>query len=177
MNRITHFEIYTEDPEAVRPFYQDVFSWKFQKFEGGPIEYWLITTGDDKDPGINGGMTRPRQGQSAGTLNTIAVSSLDQTIKKVEQRGGKICVPKMAIPKVGWLAYTEDTAGNVFGLIEPDAGAKSYNPFPVTFENVQSSTLPVVCSGAIDCPQCNGRHAVRSNGTHNGDRGTNQRLG
>jgi catechol 2,3-dioxygenase-like lactoylglutathione lyase family enzyme len=65
MNRVTHFEIYTDDPKKVQPFYQDVFGWKFPKFEGGPIEYWLVTTGDDKEPGINGGMTRPRQGQTA----------------------------------------------------------------------------------------------------------------
>ncbi len=124
MNRVTHFEIYTDDPEMVQPFYQDVFGWKFHKFEGGPIEYWLVTTGDDKEPGINGGLTRPREGQSPGTLNTIAVESLDRTISKIEQRGGKICVPKMGIPGVGWLAYAEDPAGNVFGIIEPDADAK-----------------------------------------------------
>jgi uncharacterized protein len=124
MNRVTHFEIYTDDPEAVQPFYRDVFGWKFQKFEGGPIEYWLITTGGDKEPGINGGLTRPREGQSPGTLNTIAVESLDRTIKEIEQAGGKICVPKMAIPEIGWLAYAQDLAGNVFGIIEPDANAK-----------------------------------------------------
>ena len=124
MSRITHFEICTDDPEAVQPFYRDVFDWKFQKFEGGPIESWLVTTGDDKEPGINGGMTRPHEGQSPGTLNTVAVSSLDQTMNKIEQRGGKICVPKMAIPKVGWLAYAEDPAGNVFEVIEPDPKAK-----------------------------------------------------
>jgi uncharacterized protein len=123
MPRVVHFEIYTDDPEAVRPFYQDVFGWKIDKF-AGPIEYWLVTTGDDKEPGINGGLLRPRQGQSPGTLNTIAVSSLDQTIKKVEQRSGKICVPKMAIPGIGWLAYAEDPAGNVFGIIEPDTKAE-----------------------------------------------------
>jgi len=101
MNRVTHFEIYTDDPEAVQPFYRDIFGWSFQKFTGGPVEYWLVTTGDDAGPGINGGLTRPREGQSPGTLNTIAVSSLDQTIKEIEKGGGKICVPKMAIPKVG----------------------------------------------------------------------------
>src|SRR5690349_20431491 len=119
MPRVTHFEIYTENPDAVRPFYQDVFGWKFQKFDG-PFEYWLVTTGDEKEPGINGGLTRPRKGQYAGTLNTVAVTSLDQSIKKIEQSGGSICVPKMAIPKVGWLAYAADPAGNVFGVIEPD---------------------------------------------------------
>jgi uncharacterized protein len=69
-------------------------------------------------------MTRPREGQSPGTLNTVAVNSLDQTMRKIEQRGGKICVPKMGIPKVGWLAYAADPAGNVFGIIEPDTNAK-----------------------------------------------------
>jgi predicted enzyme related to lactoylglutathione lyase len=124
MNRVTHFEIYTDNPEAVQPFYRDVFGWKFQKFEGGPMEYWLVMTGDDKEPGINGGLTRPRPGQSAGTLNTIAVESLDQTIKNIEKHRGKICVPKIVIPKIGWLAYAEDPAGNVFGIIEPDAKAR-----------------------------------------------------
>jgi predicted enzyme related to lactoylglutathione lyase len=124
MPRVNHFEIYTENPEAVRPFYESVFGWKFSKFEGGPLEYCLITTGEDKDPGINGGMTRPREEQSPGTINTVAVKSLDKTPKKIEQRGGKICVPKMAIPRVGWLAYAQDPAGNVLGIIEPDEKAK-----------------------------------------------------
>jgi uncharacterized protein len=124
MPRVTHFEIYTADPEAVRPFYEKVFDWKFRKFEGGPVEYWTITTGEDKEPGINGGITRPREGQSPGTINTIVVSSLDQFIKKIEQNGGRICVPKMAIPTIGWLAYAQDPQDNVFGIIQPDTEAK-----------------------------------------------------
>jgi predicted enzyme related to lactoylglutathione lyase len=45
-------------------------------------------------------------------------------MRKLEQHGGKICVPKMAIPKVGWLAYATDPEGNAFGIIEPDAAAE-----------------------------------------------------
>ena len=44
MARVVHFEIYTDDPEAVRPFYESVFGWKIQKWEGGPMEYWTVTT-------------------------------------------------------------------------------------------------------------------------------------
>jgi predicted enzyme related to lactoylglutathione lyase len=124
MNRVVHFEIYTDDPGSVQPFYQDVFGWTFKKFEGGPVEYWLVTTGDDKEPGINGGLLRPREGQTAGTINTVAIASLDETIRRIEEGGGKLCVPKMAIPTIGWLAYAQDPAGNVFGLMEPDANAK-----------------------------------------------------
>jgi hypothetical protein len=127
MQRVIHFEICTDDPEAVQPFYEDVFGWTFQKFEGGPLEYWVVRTGNDKDPGINGGLTRPREGQHPGTINTVAVPSLDRSIKKIEERGGKICVPKMQIPNVGWLAYAEDPAGNVFGVIQPASQAKKSN--------------------------------------------------
>jgi len=69
-------------------------------------------------------MARPREGQTQGTLNTVAVESHDKTIKEIEEQGGSICVPKMAIPKVGWLAYAQDPAGNVFGILEPDENAK-----------------------------------------------------
>ena len=31
--------------KAVQPFYREIFGWKFKKFEGGPAEYWLVTTG------------------------------------------------------------------------------------------------------------------------------------
>ena len=121
MNRPVHFEIYTDKPEAVQPFYRDVFGWKFKKFEGGPLEYWLVTTGEDNEPGINGGLLRPRDGQNPGTINTVPVASLEETTKAIEKRGGKICVPKMAIPGVGWLAYAQDPANNVFGILQPDA--------------------------------------------------------
>jgi predicted enzyme related to lactoylglutathione lyase len=30
----------------------------------------------------------------------------------------------MGIPGVGWLAYAQDPAENVFGLLEPDTNAK-----------------------------------------------------
>jgi predicted enzyme related to lactoylglutathione lyase len=127
MQRVIHFEIYTDDPEAVQPFYEEVFGWRFEKFEGGPFEYWVVRTGNDKDPGINGGLTSPREGQHPGTINTIAVPSLDRSIKKIEESGGKICVPKMQIPNVGWLAYAEDPAGNIFGVIQPAPQVKRTN--------------------------------------------------
>src|SRR5207248_7367821 len=104
MQRVIHFEIYTPDPEAVRPFYQDVFGWKFKKFEGSPIEYWLVTTGDDKEPGSNGGLARRREGQTPGTINTIAVPSLGESITRIEERGGRSGVPKREMPKEGWVA-------------------------------------------------------------------------
>ena len=124
MQRVVHFEIYTDDPEAVRPFYQDVFGWTFKKFEGSPVD--KLAGDDGRGHGCGNQWRAPAatRGQQPSTMNTVAVPSLDETTKKIEEGGGKICVPKMAIPKMGWLAYAEDPQGNVFGLMEPDTNAK-----------------------------------------------------
>ena len=53
MNRPIHFEIPAEKPERAIKFYEKVFGWKFERWNG-PMEYWNISTGDSQ-PGINGG--------------------------------------------------------------------------------------------------------------------------
>jgi predicted enzyme related to lactoylglutathione lyase len=35
MSRVVHFEVHTDDPEAVRPVYESVFGWKVQKLRVG----------------------------------------------------------------------------------------------------------------------------------------------
>ena len=46
------------------------------------------------------------------------------TLSSVEQNGGTIAVPKMAVPGVGWLVYFKDTEGNIIGAMENDPDAK-----------------------------------------------------
>jgi predicted enzyme related to lactoylglutathione lyase len=46
-----------------------------------------------------------------------------ESVAKVEKLGGKILVPKMAVPKMGYFALCMDTEGNVFGLWEDDPQA------------------------------------------------------
>jgi hypothetical protein len=55
---------------------------------------------------------------------TMDVADLDAAMRKVGDLGTKIVVPKMAIPAVGWLAYADDTEGNIFGMMQVDAQAK-----------------------------------------------------
>ncbi len=92
------------------------------------MDYWLIKTGPEGQPGINGGMVR-RQGIIDGQaviayVCTIDVANLDGLIKTVPTKGGQIVLPKMPIPGVGWLAYAKDTEGNIFGMMQADKGAK-----------------------------------------------------
>jgi uncharacterized protein len=122
MARVVHFEIPADNPERAVAFYQSVFGWKIQKW-AGPVDYWLVSTGEAPEPGINGGMMlRPHPG--AVTCNTIGVPSVDNALKAVEDAGGKTVAPKMPIPGVGWLAYCTDTEGNQFGMMQADTAAK-----------------------------------------------------
>ena len=122
MNRVIHFEFAAENPERAARFYKTVFGWESTKW-GGPQEYWLVKTGPDNKPGINGGILR-QQDAMPKTVNTVEVSSIEEFIDKITRNGGSVAMPKMAIPGVGYQAYCLDTEGNLFGIHKPDAAAK-----------------------------------------------------
>jgi predicted enzyme related to lactoylglutathione lyase len=127
MPRVVHFEIHADEPERAAEFYKSVFEWEIQKWDGSQ-EYWMITTGKDDQPGINGGMMK-RQGPINGDsviayVCTIDIPSVDDYVKKITAAGGHSVVPKMPIPGMGWLAYCKDTEGNIIGLIQGDPTAK-----------------------------------------------------
>ena len=123
MSRVVHFEIHGEDPLRTIDFYRALLGWEFNKWDG-PHEYWVIKTGPDSEPGINGGMVRrrgPIDGQAViAYVCTAAVADLDAQLEKLTALGGQLALPKMPIPGVGWLAYGKDTEGNIFGMMQHD---------------------------------------------------------
>jgi uncharacterized protein len=129
MSRVIHFEIHASNPERAIDFYQKVFGWTFQKWEG-PMPYWLVTTGPAGEPGINGGLLsrqggEPVDGQAVNAyVCTVGVDQIDASMSKAQSSGATVAVPKMAVPGVGWLAYFKDTEGNIFGVMQPDSNAK-----------------------------------------------------
>ena len=87
------------------------------------MDYWHVTAGEDKEPGINGaisikGDTHP------STINAISVPSFEDAVKKIKAAGGKILGPKMTVPSVGYMAYCKDTEGNIFGIMQMNPKAK-----------------------------------------------------
>lgn len=91
------------------------------------MDYWMITTGPDDKPGINGGLM-PRRGVIDGEsviafVCTVDVPDVDACIEAIQAAGGTIAHPKMPIPTIGWLAYGKDTEGNIFGVMTPDPQA------------------------------------------------------
>ena len=120
MPRPVHFDIAADDPERAVGFYQAAFGWTATKWDG-PMDYWLVTTGEG-EPGIDGGIGHRQEGAQPIT-NTVDVPDLDEYLGRVQDAGGTIVMSRSPVPGVGWMAMCADTEGNVFGLMEADETA------------------------------------------------------
>jgi predicted enzyme related to lactoylglutathione lyase len=130
MPRVVHFEIQADDLERAKTFYAGVFGWSFEDYTdytGSP--YWGVTTGPQEEPGINGGLLprpTPAPAVAAGTNSfvcTVGVSDYDETERRILSAGGRVALPKTALPGMAWQGYYLDTEGNTFGLHQPDPEA------------------------------------------------------
>ncbi|MDD1774176.1 MAG: SRPBCC domain-containing protein [Methanobacterium sp.] len=115
MAKIIHFEIPADNPERAIEFYQKVFGWKIEKWEG-EFDYWLVEAGEEDEPGINGAI-KPKEFGSTIT-DVIGVDSYDEFARKIEAEGGKMLTEKMTIPDMGYTGSFQDTEGNVMEIIE-----------------------------------------------------------
>jgi hypothetical protein len=120
MSRVVHFEIPADNPERVADFYKKVLGWSIQKWEG-TVDYWLISTGKNSEPGINGGIAMIKDRPDSGVLVTAQVDSVDECLRKITRAGGSIVVPKQ--PILGYQAHFRDPEGNVIGIMENDPSA------------------------------------------------------
>lgn len=117
------FEIPAGNVERAKTFYGKLFGWKIEKFPGPTAKpYWHIDTGGGDDT-PDGGMME-RQHPDHGITNYINVASVDQAASKVEKLGGKICMPKTAVPQMGYFVVCQDTEANTFALWEHNENAK-----------------------------------------------------
>lgn len=126
-NNLASFAIHVDDVDRARAFYEAVFEWTFEPW--GPPGFYLIHTGDEASPGIQGLMhTRqaPRSGEGLnGFEATFSVDDVDVIAERVEANGGAITYAKSVIPTVGALIRFVDTEGN-------DVGAMQYETAPHT---------------------------------------------
>ena len=122
MPRVVHFEICADDPERAVNFYQSTFGWEIRRWDG-PLEYWVIITGDDDQPGINGGLVHRENAVASGPVNIVEVPSLNEALVRVRDNGGQVIQARGSIPGIGFLAYCRDPEGNEFGMMELDEKA------------------------------------------------------
>ena len=119
MPRVVHFQIYVDDTARAEKFYREIFDWQLNQWEGDD-SFWLVNTGDDSEPGINGGMLPRHEPAALTTTLVMQVPSIDDYADRILAGGGTLAIPKFAIPGVGYAAYFTDTEGNSIGIFQDD---------------------------------------------------------
>jgi predicted enzyme related to lactoylglutathione lyase len=124
-NHIAHFEIFADDVERARRFYEQAFAWRFEV--GGPPDFYQIITGPKAEHGISRGLIAKRRGSTAqGAINsfrcTISVSSIRDSVAAIEAAGGKLRSAVIDIPEVGKVVEFADTEGNIVCAMQYVAG-------------------------------------------------------
>ena len=117
MGRVVHFEISADDPIRAVRFYESVFGWEIKKWEG-PMEYWLVMTGAEKEPGIDGAIMQRSLPGGSGTVLTVDIKDAKETVTKIIEAGGLQLTEIDPVPGVGLFCYCQDTEGNCFGIMQ-----------------------------------------------------------
>lgn len=122
MGGVVHFEIPADDQDRASKFYREALGWRIEPVPG--MDYSMVITADMDDNGqpvaagaINGGMMA-REGEITNPVVTVDSPDINATLKRVEELGGSVVVPKNEIPGMGYTAYFRDSEGNVMGLWE-----------------------------------------------------------
>src|SRR5438128_2620733 len=103
MSGPAYFEIQADDADRAVGFYRAVFGWTFAKAEGLPIDYWRIET-----KSARGGLLKrpaPVPPAPSGTnafVCSMEVENFDAAAANIAKLGGKLALPKFAVPGVCW---------------------------------------------------------------------------
>ncbi len=120
------FEIYVQDMQRARKFYETVLACKLEKldtsFSTTPIEMWGFPMAPEHKPapGAPGALVYMEGGPAGkgGNGTVIYFSCQDCAIeaKRIENAGGTLKREKMGSGPYGFIALGVDTEGNMFGL-------------------------------------------------------------
>jgi predicted enzyme related to lactoylglutathione lyase len=108
---VIHAEVRSEDPDATREFFAQLFDWKVAS-EGGFPGYTFM------DTGVQGGTVvaiSPRQGTEDEVLFFVLVDDVPATLSRAEELGGTIVQPTQQAPGVSF-GVLADAHGHKIGV-------------------------------------------------------------
>ncbi|HKW43657.1 MAG TPA: VOC family protein [Thermoplasmata archaeon] len=110
-NSVVHVEIHSNEPEKTKTFLKDVFNWKFEEMPA--MNYSTF-----EPPSAPGGGLQKADNMPAGVLDYILSENIENTLKKIQNSGGAVVMPKTEIPGFGWFAVFQDPTGITLALYE-----------------------------------------------------------
>jgi predicted enzyme related to lactoylglutathione lyase len=116
-SRVTWFEIPVTDFERAVAFYEKIFAVTLKQGDFGPDRLGMFPY----DPPAIGGCIikgdRYRPGPDGVAIYLNADPVLAEVLARVEQAGGKVVLPRTALPEgMGYYAHIIDSEGNRVGL-------------------------------------------------------------
>jgi len=125
-NKLIHFAIHIDDIERARNFYDGVFDWGFNSY--GQPDFLQIKADKSENGELIGALQSrnysPVPDKLIGLECTIGVENVDEVVERVKNNGGKVLMPKTAIPYVGWIAKFLDTEGNLICAMQYDENSR-----------------------------------------------------
>ena len=118
---IVWFEIPADNVDRAKTFYRKLFGWKINPFPTMPDYQHIDTSGQDASP--DGGlMTRRYPGKPSPAMSMWR--RWPNRSQRWKSWAARSCVPKSAVPQMGYFAVCQDTEGNTFALWEMNQKAK-----------------------------------------------------
>jgi len=116
-NPISWFEIYVQDMERARQFYETALQVSLRKLSSGDVEMWAFPQ-STTEYGASGALVHMPGMPSGGNSTIVYFASEDCAVEaaRVVPGGGRIMKEKFSIGEYGFIALAFDTEGNVFGL-------------------------------------------------------------
>ena len=103
--------------DRAKTFYEKTLEVTLEKLESPDLEMWAFPFDMDA-PGAPGSLVK-MEGKDSGTGGTIIYfSCADCAVEagRAAQNGGKVVKEKFSIGQYGFIAFVEDTEGNMIGL-------------------------------------------------------------
>lgn len=116
-NPIRWFEIYVQDMDRARRFYETVLGVGLQSLEGAGEGMFAFPMHMNA-PGAAGALVKMEGVPSGGNSTLVYFGCADCAVEagRVAKAGGAVFKEKFSIGQYGFIALATDTEGNMFGL-------------------------------------------------------------
>ena len=116
-NPVGWFEIYVQDLDRAKKFYESVFQLKLERLNSPEIEMWAFPM-DMNRWGAGGALVKMKGFPSGGNSTLVYFNCEDCSIEenRAVEFGGRIQRRKMSIGQYGFISLVFDTEGNMLGL-------------------------------------------------------------
>jgi hypothetical protein len=118
-NPVAWFEIYVQDIERAKRFYESVFQVTLQQLKApfSGIELWAFPA-DMKSYGTAGALVKMDGRPAGGNATLVYFHCEDCAVEesRVKSSGGHVQQAKQSIGEYGYISLVVDTEGNMIGL-------------------------------------------------------------